>query len=83
MKNIVQFVNRYGTDCVKWDGLQEKYGNSDMLSMWVADMDFRCPECVHNAIKNIWNAVHMVMICYRRAFIKPLFSGRKNATDMK
>lgn len=51
MKNIVQFVNRYGTDCVKWDGLQEKYGNSDMLSMWVADMDFRCPECVHNAIK--------------------------------
>ena len=51
MKEIVQFVDRYGTDCVKWDGLEEKYGDKDMLSMWVADMDFRCPECVHAAIR--------------------------------
>ena len=50
-KEQVQYVDRSGTDCVKWDGLEEKYGRKDLLSMWVADMDFRCPECVHEALR--------------------------------
>ena len=49
--NRIQYVDRFGTDCVKWDGLEKKYGSKDMLSMWVADMDFRCPECVHEALR--------------------------------
>lgn len=48
---LVQYTDRFGTDCVKWDGLEREYGKKDMLSMWVADMDFRCPECVHEAIR--------------------------------
>lgn len=51
MSDLIKYVDRFGTDCVKWDGLEKKYGQKDMLSMWVADMDFRCPECVHDAIK--------------------------------
>lgn len=51
MGDSVKYVDRFGTDCVKWDGLEKKYGQKDMLSMWVADMDFRCPECVHEAIR--------------------------------
>lgn len=51
MSDLIKYVDRYGTDCVKWDGLENEYGRKDMLSMWVADMDFRCPECVHEAIQ--------------------------------
>lgn len=41
---------RRGTDSVKFDKLQERYGNPDLHSMWVADMDFASPACVRKAI---------------------------------
>ena len=50
MSGYVKFVDRRGTACLKWDLLERIYGDKDMLSMWVADMDFRCPECVHEAM---------------------------------
>jgi len=42
-------IERYGTDCEKWDGLMEREGR-ELLPMWVADMDFRCPQEVTDAI---------------------------------
>ena len=52
MKEQVQFVDRRGTASLKWDVLEKAYGQKDMLGMWVADMDFRCPECVQEAIRD-------------------------------
>ncbi len=46
-----EVLDRRGTDSVKWDGLKEFFGREDLLSMWVADMDFRTPPFVINAIK--------------------------------
>ncbi len=43
-------VDRLGTASEKWDAMQAKYG-SDVLPMWVADMDFRCPPAVGEAIR--------------------------------
>lgn len=51
MGNLVKYVDRFGTECTKWDGLEKKFGSKDLLSMWVADMDFRSPECVQDALK--------------------------------
>ena len=34
-------IDRHGTDCEKWDGLEKYYGRADLVAMWVADMDFR------------------------------------------
>lgn len=31
--------SRRGTNCVKWDALEEACGNPDAIPMWVADMD--------------------------------------------
>lgn len=45
------YQERRGTDCVKWDILGRKYKNPDLLSMWIADMDFRAPECVTQALR--------------------------------
>lgn len=44
-------VDRKGTDSVKWDGLQEIFGNPDALPFWVADMDFQAPSAVLQALK--------------------------------
>ncbi len=47
----IQYVDRRNTDCSKWDELTSVFGESSLQAMWVADMDFRCPECVIEAIK--------------------------------
>ncbi|MBQ0059972.1 MAG: aminotransferase class I/II-fold pyridoxal phosphate-dependent enzyme, partial [Lachnospiraceae bacterium] len=49
-QSIVRFVDRRGTNSLKWDFLRRNYGREDLLSMWVADMDFRCPDCVNEAM---------------------------------
>lgn len=43
--------NRYGTDCVKFDTLEENFGRKDILPMWIADMDYPAPSCVIKALK--------------------------------
>ncbi|MGN9866383.1 MalY/PatB family protein [Bacillus swezeyi] len=43
--------NRLGTQSVKWDLTQELFGVNDALPMWVADMDFRAPQAVIDALQ--------------------------------
>ena len=42
--------DRHNTNSFKWDLLNEKFGDEDLIPMWVADMDFKAPECVVDAI---------------------------------
>lgn len=44
--------DRHGSDCSKWDILASKYGDSNLVSMWVADMDFKAPKEVIQALRN-------------------------------
>ncbi|ETY73474.1 MalY/PatB family protein [Lactiplantibacillus fabifermentans] len=43
-------TNRLNTNSLKWDLLKERYGNPDLLAMWVADMEFKVPEQVTQAL---------------------------------
>ena len=36
-------IERRGTICAKWDGMEPIFGSGDLLPMWVADMDFKAP----------------------------------------
>ena len=45
------YIDRRNTSSVKWDGLKKEFGEEDLLAMWVADMDFPCPDCVTEALK--------------------------------
>ncbi len=47
-----QVIDRTGTDSTKWspDVLEEKFGRRDLLPLWVADMDFKSPPQVIEAI---------------------------------
>lgn len=46
-------VNRLGTHCVKWDMMEKLFGVSaeDGIAMWVADMEFRPPAVVQQAVE--------------------------------
>ena len=52
MDEPILYVDRKGTHCEKWDGLGERFGREDLLALWVADMDFRVPQCVLEAEKD-------------------------------
>ncbi len=49
--NLLEFKERRGTDCLKWDTLESQFGRDDLLAAWVADMDVASPECVKKALK--------------------------------
>ncbi len=42
---------RKGTFCVKHDMTREVFGTEDLLPMWVADMDFKTPDFILDAIR--------------------------------
>jgi len=46
-------IERSGTNSVKWDKqfLKEHFKTDDILPLWVADMDFQCPQPVIDALK--------------------------------
>ena len=49
--NFETVLSRKDTACEKWDGLQENFGCTDILPMWVADMDFAAPPEVVAVLK--------------------------------
>lgn len=46
--NFDQRIDRRHSDSLKWN----KYSDRDVLPLWVADTDFRSPDCVIEAIKS-------------------------------
>ena len=49
--NFDEVIDRRGTDSVKWDGMKSVWGRDDLTAMWVADMDFRTPPFVMEALR--------------------------------
>lgn len=49
--NFDEVIERRGVDSVKWDGVKDVWGRDDLLPMWIADMDFRTPPFVMNALR--------------------------------
>ncbi len=45
------YVERRGTNCVKWDNCKKVFGVEDILPMWVADSDWPVPDVALKAIK--------------------------------
>ncbi len=45
-----EIINRKDTDCVKYDALNNYFGYDDLQPLWVADMDFKTPDVVNDAI---------------------------------
>ncbi|MEA3285709.1 MAG: MalY/PatB family protein [Synergistota bacterium] len=47
-----EIIERRGTDCEKWDGLEDTFGSRDLTPLWVADMDFKAPPEIVDALRD-------------------------------
>ena len=45
-----KIIDRHGTSCAKWDHVADAFGEKGLLPMFVADMDFRSPPAVIDAL---------------------------------
>ena len=55
MTRVEEFVKKYyverrNTNSLKWDALEERFGDPELLALWVADMEFKTPECIIKAL---------------------------------
>ena len=70
---MLEYVERTGTGCSKWDGLKETFGADGLLPLWVADMDFKVAEPIRDAIAGYMDAgvfgYNIVPDSYYEAFI--------------
>jgi len=49
--NFDEEVNRLGTNSLKWDACERFFGKADVLPLWVADMDFKTPDFILDALR--------------------------------
>jgi len=45
-----QIINRAETDSMKYGARKALFGREDVTPLWVADMDFACPEAITNSL---------------------------------
>jgi cystathionine beta-lyase len=51
MYDFDEIIDRHGTGTEKYSDLKLMFGTEDVLPLWVADMDFRTPDFVYDAIR--------------------------------
>lgn len=51
MYNFDEIIDRHGTRCCNVDTLEENFGRTDLTSLWIADMDFRTPDFIIDALR--------------------------------
>jgi cystathionine beta-lyase len=51
MYNFDEIIDRRGSRCIKYDVLEAVFGRADLNALWVADMDFRTPDFILDALR--------------------------------
>lgn len=49
--NFDEIIERKNTDCLKYDWAKDIFGSDDVIPMWIADMDFRTPQCIVDVMR--------------------------------
>ncbi len=50
-----EIIPREGTNCIKYDGREWIFKTNDVIPLWVADMDFRTPDFIVEALQKRLN----------------------------
>lgn len=76
--NFDEIVDRSGTSAYKIDLCKSKFGTDDLLPLWVADMDFKTPSFIMDAIR--LRAEHEILGYTIRTsdFFEPVINWIKN-----
>ncbi len=51
--NFDEILDRKGDYTVKYDLMKSLFGRDDLIPLWVADMEFKSPECIENALRKM------------------------------
>lgn len=51
MYDFDEIIDRHGTRCYNVDTLEAHFGRKDLCSLWVADMDFKTPDFIIDALR--------------------------------
>lgn len=51
MYNFDEVIDRKNTGCIKYDYLAKTFGRDDVNPLWIADMDFRTPDFIVEALQ--------------------------------
>ncbi|MBR1488781.1 MAG: PatB family C-S lyase [Bacteroidales bacterium] len=51
MYDFDEIIDRRGSRCIKYDTLKAEFGRPDLNALWVADMDFRTPDFILDALR--------------------------------
>ena len=53
MSDFITVYNRRNTNSLKWDSIEQTYGEKNLLPLWVADMDFKTSPAILDALKKV------------------------------
>ena len=54
--NFDEIIDRRNTHSVKYQALKALFGREDITPLWVADMEFRSPECIREKLEDYVNS---------------------------
>jgi cystathionine beta-lyase len=85
LQDFDAIVARENTDCQQYDDRMNQFGRSDVQPMSVADMDFRAPDCVREALLRLIDhgiyGYHLKMPKYYEAIIDWLWRRHHYAVE--
>lgn len=79
--NFDEQIIRKGSKSVKWDQAESLFLTTDALPMWVADMDFKAPQVVLDALKERLDHVYLAMHFKIRIRSRQSLDGSKEDMD--
>lgn len=82
MINFDEELIRTGTNSLKWDALEERYGAKDILPMWVADMDFQNAEPIREALHKLIDEQILGYAMPSENLIKSIITWQRERHDM-
>lgn len=74
---IKRKINRYNTDCLKFDAVEEVFGTKNVIPLWVADMDIAAPFAVRRALHKRINHPIYGYSLHNECFYKTIISWVK------
>lgn len=77
------YIDRRGSHSRKWDGQHLKFNRTDLLPLWVADMDFMPPQCIQDAICNYVKANPLGYTMINPNYIEAVMSWYKRRHHCK
>ncbi len=81
--NFDEIIDRTGTDALKLEALKPRWGRDDLLPLWVADMDFRTPPFVMDALRKRCENEILGYTCKPASYFKSIEQWLLNRYDWK